>query len=177
MRGSAIRTLGKVVGAAGLFGVAIIAPNAIQAFEKLSRMHKGKQSRSYADYLKRSGYFEARQEGDRFVIRLSDKGRDAFTETLFADFEFPVDQVWQEKWHILMFDIPESHRNIRKYVSGRLQALGLRPIQDSVYVYPHDLNDLAHSIRQTYPKIASLILSARVDKIDGEDQLRKAFNL
>lgn len=177
MKKSTIKRLGKTVGVAGLIGVTVVAPNAIQAFEKLSRMCEGKQSRSYADYLKRSGYFDARQEGDRFVIRLTEKGRSAFAGTAFADFEFSDHQAWQGKWHLLMFDIPESHRSIRKYISRRLSGLGLRPIQDSVYAYPHDLADLAGSIRQTYPQIASLILSAKVDKIDGEDQLRKAFRL
>lgn len=172
-----IGAIGRVVGAAGLIGVIIVAPNATQAFEKLAKTHRHKQTRGYVDYLRRSGYFEARKHGDRFVIRLSEKGREVFSATSFDEIELDASQEWRGKWNILMFDIPESHRKIRQYIARRLVSLGLRPLQDSVYVYPHDLSQLARAIRQTYPQVASLVISAKVDTIDGENQLRKAFKL
>ena len=174
-KGSAVRAIAKGVGAAGMVGIAIAAPNAIQAIEELSKLYRKKTNRTYADYLRRTGYFEAIPHDGKFVIRLSEKGRREVKTAPFEDFEFPTENSWRGTWHILMFDIPESHRTVRQYVAKRLVELGLRPLQDSVYVYPHDLSKLAAAIRQAYPAVASLIISAEVSKIDGAKQLQRAF--
>src|SRR5690554_3663652 len=118
-KGSAVRAIAKGVGAAGVVGVAIVAPNAVQAIEELSKMYRKKTNRAYADYLRRTGYFETVRHNDKFVIRLSARGRRKMTLVPFEDFAFPQEQSWRGTWHILMFDIPETHRTVRQHIARR----------------------------------------------------------
>jgi CRISPR-associated endonuclease Cas2 len=174
---SAVKSIANAVGIAGALGLVLVAPNALQAFSLLAKQQGKKPSRSYADYLQRTGYFEAQQQNDRFVIRLTEKGQRAAVENAFENYSLTTKTTWDGNWHLIMFDIPETHRAARQNISRRLQNLGLKPVQNSVYAHPYDLAHLAQTIRQTYPDIASLILSATVSRLDGEPQLRKAFEL
>lgn len=174
---SLVGAIVKGVGVVGMVGVVVVAPNAAQAFDMLARSYRKKSTKAYADYLRRSGYFEVRQKGDKFAIHLSEKGKKALAVTPFEEYEFSAPPKWDGRWHVLMFDIPETHRHVRKHIARRLANLGLRPIQDSVYIYPYDLAGLAQAIRQTYPQVARLTLSAELLHIDGQDQLEKAFGV
>lgn len=172
---SLIFSIIKAVGIVGMVGVVVVAPNAAQAFELLLGDNKKKNKRTYAEYLRRSGYFKIEKKGNKkFVISLSEKGGQAYKEVDFATF-ITTPKKWDQKWHILMYDIPDSHRRVRLYIASMLKNIGLKPIQNSVYAYPYDLTQLAAAMRHEYPKVARLIVAATVDKIDGEDQLKKAF--
>lgn len=175
---SIVYSIIKIVGIAGMIGVIVVAPNATIAFEQIvGKKKKVKSKKAYGDYLRRSGYFEVEKVGnDRFVVRLSPKGGKAYSGLDFKKCLIKPTK-WDKKWHLLMYDIPDKNRKTRLFISNNLLKAGLKPLQNSVYVYPYDLLKLADGIRQEYPEIASLILSVSVDRIDGEYQLIKAFNL
>lgn len=174
---AAIKLITKGVGIAGIAGIIIVAPNATVAFESLAKMFSKKTQKSYPDYLKRCGYFKAEKQNDAYVIRLTQKGISKFNNIELEDYSFNAKKTWNGKWQLLMFDIPESHRNIRRAIVYKLKELGMRQLQNSVYVHYIDTKELAALVRQTYPQVASLILSASVERIDGEDQLKRVFKL
>jgi virulence-associated protein VapD len=174
-KSSAVYSIIKTIGIAGMVGTVVVAPNSAQVFSVLSKQGRNKSSKSYADYLRRSGYFEIENtSNNEFVIRLSASGKKAYSDINFEDYITSTGS-WDGKWHLLMFDIPETHRVTRQYISRNLHQIGLKSIQDSVFVYPYDLSQLADAIREEYPKIASLIISACLNDIDGEKQLRSVF--
>lgn len=172
-----VKGIAKGVGLTGAVGLVIIAPNATVALDKLAKMFGKETKKGYPDYLKRSGYFKYEQKGDKFVIRLTEKGKHLIEYSDFEEFEFDEPKKWDGKWHLLMFDIPETNRKSRNTIQYKLKQLGMKQLQNSVYVHYNSTAELAKIIRQTHPAIESLIISATVDKIDGEKQLLKAFKL
>ena len=171
-----VKQIAKVVGLTGVLGLVIIAPNAAIAFDKLAKSYNRKSKKNYNDYLKRSGYFTVEQQEDKFIIRLSEKGNQLFVDSQFADYQFP-NKKWDGKWYLIMFDIPETHRNVRINIVRKLNEVGMKQIQNSVYAHYMSTYELAKLIRLKYPGISSLVVAAEVSKMDGQDQLKKAFNL
>jgi CRISPR-associated endonuclease Cas2 len=171
-----IKQIAKGVGLAGALGLIVIAPNAAVAFDKLVKKYNQKTKKGYNEYLKRSGYFTFEQDEDKFVIRLSEKGAGLFAESQLSDYQLSAGK-WDGSWYLLMFDIPETHRNVRINIVRKLNELGMRQVQNSVYVHYLPTQELARRIRVRYPSVSSLVVSARVNEIDGQAQLKKAFNL
>lgn len=50
-----------------------------------------------------------------------------------------INRKWDEKWRILIFDIPEKSRNARDTLRNKLSSLGLGLFQKSVWVSPYDV--------------------------------------
>jgi len=51
--------------------------------------------------------------------------------------------VWDHKWRVVVFDIPESKRTARNALREKLINLGFYPWQKSVFVHPHNcLNEI-----------------------------------
>lgn len=165
--------------AVGLVGTAVVAPNALQAIDFVVRQvdKQNKRGKRFSEYAQRSGYFEIeRLSEDRYCVRLSKKGVKAAQDVLFQEYELPKKQKWDGHWHMLMFDIAEKHKYLRDALSNRVDALGMKLIQNSVYVYPYDITEFTQNVQAVYPEAMQYVLHAEVIKLDGEDQLIKAFH-
>ncbi|WP_328396300.1 PaaX family transcriptional regulator [Nocardia sp. NBC_00416] len=49
------------------------------------------------------------------------------------------DRVWDGRWTLVMFSLPEEHREDRRTLRTKLRWLGLAPLYDGVWVTPWDL--------------------------------------
>jgi CRISPR-associated endonuclease Cas2 len=172
-----VRNIAKGVQIAGFVGVVIVAPNATVALDKLAKMHHKNPKKGYPDYLKRSGYFELERKEDKFAVRLTEKGKKILEYSDFEDYEFSTNKKWDGNWYLLMFDIPETNRKTRNIIQNKLKQLGMKQLQNSVYVHFRPTDELAKIIRQTFPATSSLVISAKLQEIDGQEQLIKAFKL
>jgi len=50
-----------------------------------------------------------------------------------------ADQAWDGYWLVVVFSVPEEQREIRHLVRSRLRWLGFGPLDDGVWVSPHDM--------------------------------------
>jgi len=55
-------------------------------------------------------------------------------------------RAWDNKWRMVIFDIPETKRKIRTELYERLKKYGFGRMQNSVYITPHDCLDDAKKI-------------------------------
>lgn len=72
-------------------------------------------------------------------LRLTSSGKESFYRD-FPLFRFQGKR-WDGCWTIVSYDIPESRRSTRKYLSRWLQELGFGMWQRSVYISPHDFGE------------------------------------
>ena len=75
-----------------------------------------------------------------------------------------------------MFDIPEKRRGVRTAVRRTLQALDFRRLQDSVWVHPHDCEDLITLLKVDF-SIGKDLLYIIADTIEYDAPLRRHFGL
>lgn len=85
----------------------------------------------------KTGYIEKIVKGDRVYLRLTSKGRKKIKR------DFPLfllqKKKWDGKWRIVIFDIMEKNRSIRKRLREKLIELGFGMLQKSVWITPFDI--------------------------------------
>lgn len=83
---------------------------------------------------------------------------------------------WDGIWWVVMFDIPEPHKQARDAFVRKLKELNFYPLQKSIFVFPyapHDLIDFLSEIFHVSPYIRLL----EANKIDGEEEILAHFEL
>lgn len=109
-------------------------------------------------------------------LRLTKKGQMLFREIERRDFKLTRPKRWDKKWRVLIFDIPEKRRGLRDKVRSTLRSIGFERLQDSVWVYPYDCEDLITLLKADF-KIGKDLLYLIVDKIENDTVIRKFFGL
>lgn len=82
--------------------------------------------------LEKRGYLEKYKHKDLEFIRISSKGESAI-ETYKRERD--------GKWKMIIFDIPESKRQVRDYLRTKLKQLGFKRWQNSIWITPYRLPD------------------------------------
>lgn len=78
--------------------------------------------------LREKGFIETEKDGRRILLRLTDVGRqEAIIRKLLAE------KQWDGKWRVVIFDIPEKHRKLRKILRNKLREWEFVPWQKSVW--------------------------------------------
>ena len=83
---------------------------------------------------------------------------------------------WDGKWRVVIFDIKERYRQIRDGLRIELDHFGFIKLQNSVWITPYPCNDII-ALLKTDMMIARDLLYLVVEKIESDNDLRKAFNL
>ncbi len=164
----------RSVQVAGVLSIAIVAPNAIGALAKLGVIPTKRQSetikRSYTRLIE-SGHLRF-QDGR---LRLTPKGSQRLL-LLQAKEQRQKKPRWDGKWRVLVFDIPEYRRSVREKMRRTLTAIGFARLQDSVWIYPYDCEDLITLLKADF-KIGRDVLYMIVDQLEGDGVLRRDFGL
>ncbi|OHA15256.1 MAG: CRISPR-associated endonuclease Cas2 [Candidatus Taylorbacteria bacterium RIFCSPLOWO2_02_FULL_43_11] len=105
---------------------------------------------------------------------ITEEGRKVLSTSVFGQFERP--KKWDKKWRILIFDIGEDRRTLREKVRRTLVSVGFRRLQDSVWAYPYDREDLIALIKTDF-KIGKDMLYIIADQIENDIELRREFGL
>lgn len=84
--------------------------------------------------------------------------------------------VWNGKWFMVFFDVPELQKNKREYLRKFLNKIGFFKYQKSVYVFPYECEKEVGLIKTIIQggKYMKYIIA---DKIEGENELKIYFNL
>ena len=92
--------------------------------------------------LEKQGLIKRKGRRLKDGLVLTDTGKREIQRLLTDRLESPKLQPWDGKWHLIVFDVPESHRLGRDLLRRRLSQLGCEQIQKSVFLYPYDLRSL-----------------------------------
>jgi phenylacetic acid degradation operon negative regulatory protein len=123
-------------------------------------------------YLKRQGYLQKRNAD----FTLSLKGRAALADYKILRRTIPRTTAWDNKWRLVLFDIPVSKRKIQDAFRRRLKERGLTLYQNSVWVYPYPLENEISALAHFY-RLNNCVSFATVVKISGEKSLRSKYGL
>jgi len=165
----------QAVANAGMLSIALVVPNISKAMYKLGLVPKRRQSEyvsSSASKLARRGLLF--YDGKRYCM--TPKGEDVLRNWQFADFKLKRPNKWDRKWRVIIFDIPEKKRKIRDQVRTLFKSAGFYLLQDSVWVYPYDCEDVLTLLKSDLG-VGKNILYLIVDEIENDKHLREFFGL
>jgi len=161
----------------GLIGVAAFAPNILLAMKKMGLATHPRQIESIIrsrDNLIKKGLLAIKnnnlsitQNGKRYLFRYLSLGDNK---------KLNRNKKWDGKWRVLIFDIPENRRFARNSVRQALVSIGFMRLQDSVWVYPYNCENLINLIK-TENESDGEILYMIVEMIENDEPIKKYFGL
>ncbi|MDO8492773.1 MAG: CRISPR-associated endonuclease Cas2 [bacterium] len=172
------RAILKSVAIAGAISVAVVAPNAMQILKMLGVDKKLNRNTKQGINVSRRrlvehGLIAYAKNG---FLKLTKRGEQKLLMLEKYDYKIPHPKRWDKKWRVLIFDIPEKKRQLRDKVRLTLLSIGFKRLQDSVWVYPYDCEDLITLIKADF-KIGKDLLYLIVDSIENDRSVREWFGL
>ncbi len=167
-----------------MYGIAaatlmLTAPNATQLLKNVDpnfarKRHPERRISQAVSRLASRGLI-ARNENHRFV--LTEKGkRYARLMEQKGRLQFAKDRKWDGRWRIVIFDIWERRREARSRLRARLQTIGFVKVQNSVWAYPYECEELI-AFAKTELKLGKGLLYLIAEGIEGDTELRHLFGL
>jgi DNA-binding transcriptional regulator PaaX len=163
------------IAAAGIISVALVAPNVIGAMGKLGILPKKRQneyiSSSASKLTKRglvkfeNGYYQLTKEGKK-ILRYWE----------LSDYKFKKPRRWDKNWRIIIYDVSEKKVKTRRKLSKLFKEIGFYRLQDSVWVYPYDCEDIIGLLKTDYG-VGKEILYVIAKEIENDKYLREYFSL
>ena len=83
---------------------------------------------------------------------------------------------WDERWRVVIFDIPERRRSVRVRLRRFMEEYGFVRLQDSVWIYPYDCEDLIALAKANF-RIGADVLYMIVERLERDKHLREHFKL
>ena len=142
-----------------------------------SQLHKSPNAcRSAISRLMKKGFIKNRGN----IYYLTSQGeKKAFLCQLKENQKLNItnkNQIWDKKWRIIFFDIPEKKRRHRDALRTMLRLVGFKEFQKSVWVYPYKVPDFLKEILFE-EKIKHHTRLITTDDIEYDLDLRRIFNL
>jgi CRISPR/Cas system-associated endoribonuclease Cas2 len=161
--------------AAGAISIALVAPNVIGAMAKMGMLPSPRQR----DVVNRSvrGLLSAgliRWQDEK--LHITPKGERQLALLMMREAMQQQPRRWDGKWRVLVFDIPERRRALRLRVRSLFVEAGFVRLQDSVWVYPYDCEDIITLLKAEY-RIGDDMRYMIVDSIERDSALRRHFKL
>lgn len=166
----------ETVAVAGLLSVALVAPNVLGAMRKMNLPLTPRQDTAIARARKRlveKGLLRYEQN----KLRLTEKGSAALARLDLAAYgQKKKKQRWDKRWRLLIFDIPEKRRGTREKIRRTLISIGFMRLQDSVWIYPYDCEDLIMLLKSEF-RIGKDMLYAIIEELEYDTPVREYFDL
>ena len=161
----------------------LFLPNASQMLKPLLRWHKNwdkikrQRIKETIKRLNQKGLIELIEKNNKLYIEITKNGKKLIKDFDYDNIKLLNDKKWDGKWRMVIFDIPEKKTKERRALSVKLKELGFYPLQESVFIYPHDCQDEIDFVCG-FLDIDRYVNYCIVDALDKkEGDLRKFFDL
>jgi len=181
-RRNAVRnTLISVIAAVPLLTVAMAAPKVLSALEATSLDNIFPRSpkqriRENISRLKRKGYIRFENIDDKNILRLTALGERELRRIESHTLLVRKPRRWDRRWRVVIFDIAEPRKAKRDAIRRLLIRIGFLRLQDSVWVYPYDCEDVIALLKADI-RIGKELLYLIADAVEFDAPLRKHFKL
>jgi len=165
----------RSVALAGVLSVAMLAPNVLGAMGKLGLLPSSRQKEIInrtRERMIKQGILQ--RESGR--LRLTEKGRRMLLQLQMRDFVMNKQKRWDGKWRILIFDIPEQRKGLREKIRTTLISIGFIRLQDSVWIFPYDCEDLVTLLKADF-RTGKQMLYMIVEELEGDAALKRQFDI
>lgn len=162
----------------GILSVALLAPNALQML-KVFGLNKNNNDRNIKRSISRSRDLLVKKGLVKYVghnLTLTEKGKEIISRLEKYNYNIEKPKKWDGKWRIVIFDIKEFKKEYRDNLRKILIQIGFIKLQNSVWVYPYNCENLVNLIKADF-KIGKEVLYVVADEIENDKFIRKHFGL
>ncbi|MDO8560863.1 MAG: hypothetical protein Q7R91_01465 [bacterium] len=119
--------------------------------------------------------YKENKDGTVSVV-LNREGQKTALRYKFDDMKIPKPSRWDQKWRVILFDIPETQKRLRDVLRIKLRQLGLQELQKSVFVHPYECKKEIDFVIELYD-VRRYVRFIEAFHIDNELHLKKKFQL
>lgn len=167
---------------AALGGV-MVATGAVPNFSKIIKYYTGAKKGARFNYqaktvlgrLAAKGLIAFEERDGKHYARITESGR-LVLELETQKIAMTKKRRWDKRWRVVIFDIPERRKSVRNRLRRFMDTYGFVRLQDSVWVYPHDCEDLIALAKAEF-RIGFDVLYMIVECIEHDKHLREHFEL
>lgn len=156
----------------GILALSILAPQLphklLKAYLKNRKFNKSKFHRDLSRLANRG---DVRIGKD--TVTITKKGEERVLKYKLDDMEIKKPKIWDKKWRLVVFDIPDYQRKASNTLRYKLQDLGFVSYQKSIFIYPYPCRDEIDYIKEVFEvgHCVKIIVAIEID--DREYFLRK----
>lgn len=114
----------------------------------------------------------------KIKMELTHKGKLFVREYNLDNLKLNKPKIWDKKWRIIMYDIPDYNKKARDAFRFKIKQLGLYPLQKSVWILPYDcLPEIEFLCAVFDIDMNSYVYQFTTTEIPKEREIKKWFDL
>ncbi|OGG57877.1 CRISPR-associated endonuclease Cas2 [Candidatus Kaiserbacteria bacterium RIFCSPHIGHO2_01_FULL_55_17] len=166
------------VGVAGVLAVAMIAPNIFKALPRVAgdKYRMGYRAKTTVGRLAQKGLVRFVQRSGIRYVEITDKGRRVLFLTEAKNIHQQKWRRWDKRFRLVMFDVPQYRRDTRDKLRAYMREYGFLRVQDSVWVYPYDCEELIALLKAEL-RVGKDVLYAIVESMENDGWIKRHFGL
>lgn len=174
----------KIVAAGAVVLSSFTAPNLARLlpgllpdeFHRKKRLPKpGDVSRALIK-LKTQGLVRLARTSNGSALKLTSDGKELYDKLFLRNYKISQPRRWDKKWRIVIFDVREENKSTRDLIRKRLKNLGFILLQDSVWLYPHDCEEVIELLKTAH-HVRHDVHYLLVERMAQDHKFRRYFNL
>ncbi len=169
-----------LIGASGIVVAGAMAPGLLYLLKPLIREERKQKVIKNVDQslkrLRRRHWIKWEEGPHGWRLTLTEKGLKQLMAYETKQTHLAKPKRWDKKWRVVIFDIPEQKRHLRDRLRFLLSEFGFVRLQDSVWVYPYECQEVMELLRTHY-HIRYEALYFRAEYLDKDRWLKKQFDL
>lgn len=119
--------------------------------------------------LRETGLIEHSHSGQNEYARLTKDGKKKVHSLRLEHDTTLVDPVWDQKWRIVLLDLPESRKDEREALRYLLKKAGFICLKNSVWISPLPYEHLFANIKKDFDLTTELMIFV-TDQLDAETE-------
>ncbi len=164
----------RVLGSNGLGGMILPTTRIKEAFSilqtQLTHPNYMSSQRLVAE-LRRQDLVVISRQSDSIKVQLSVKGIHRLQLADIRSITIPPQKNWDQKWRVVIFDIPARHAESRYLLTSELKRLKFAMLQNSMWVHPYPCFEQISAMVQ-YANLQPFVTYAEISSIDMRSQQR-----
>lgn len=135
-----------------------------------------KYARQIIKRLEKRGLVKILEKNRETMLRITKLGKKQLEQWQLGKLKIVKPKRWDGRWRIVIFDIPEKRRGVRDLIRDELRNLEFYYMQNSVWVYPYECEDVVLAIAKAYD-LLPYIIYIEADYVGNDTRLRRNFRI
>lgn len=169
----------QLLAAGAVFGLSLFMPAlpmALSPFIIDHRRFERKHFQQNVKSLKKQGLAEVVEEKGQTVVKITNEGKMRALRYKLTELRVKKPERWDGKWRVVVFDIPERHKQMRELFRRHLKLMGFYPLQKSVWVYAFPCFEEIEFLRQVY-RVGVNVTCIVAEQIESAQDLKSYFQI
>lgn len=152
--------------------------DAYKTFRTFDQLQKitNERLRQTVRYAINKRYIRVTHRNGRDYLELTKEGKLVVGKLAIKSLRPPKQKIWDKKWRMVMFDIPETEKKRRDGFAGNLKRIGFLQVQKSAFVYPYPCFEELE-VLGNFHQVGSYLAYMTVESMVPSTQFIKHFKL